>query len=69
MDNILKDIVSETRPLLSTGKEQLYKLHEKRIALYNKYADIKIDSNQELEQVIDDIIAQIGEYKDENTSA
>ena len=61
VENIMADIVSETRPLLADGKERLYNLYEQRIALYNKYADIKIDSNQELSKVIDDIMAQIGE--------
>ncbi len=64
VENIMGDIVSETRPLLADGKERLYNLYEQRIALYNQYADIIIDSNKELEQVIDDIVSQIeGEIK------
>ena len=61
VENILGDIVSETRPLLADGKERLHNLYEQRIALYNKYADIIIDSSKELEQVIDGIMAQMGE--------
>jgi len=61
VENILKDIACETRPLLAQGKGKLYDLYNQRIALYNKYADIKIDSNKSIEEVIDDILRKIKE--------
>ncbi len=61
VENILKDVVTETRPLLADGKDRLYGLYDSRIELYNKYADIVIDSNKELGNVIDDILKSIKE--------
>jgi shikimate kinase len=59
--NIIKDIVSETRPLLADGKDKLYDLYNQRIGLYNKYADIIIDSDKSLDDVIDDALKKIKE--------
>lgn len=40
--NIIGDIDTRTRPLLSEGKERIYNLHEERYTLYNKYCDIRV---------------------------
>ncbi len=61
VENIIKDVVTKTRPLLAEGKEKLYELYNNRIGLYNKYADIVIDSNKKLDSVIDDILNRIKE--------
>ncbi len=61
VENILKDIVSETRPLLAGGQEKLYELYNKRIKLYLEYADVEIDSNKEIDEVISDILNKIKE--------
>jgi shikimate kinase len=61
VENIIKDVVTETRPLLADGKDKLFDLYEERIGLYNKYADIIIDSNKELDLVIDDILEKVKE--------
>ena len=42
IENIISDVDTETRPLLSSGKEKLYSLFEERYNLYNEYCNIKI---------------------------
>lgn len=63
IENIISDIDSDSRPLLSSGKEKLYSLLEERYELYDKYCHIRIINNgfltdivleieKELEQII-----------------
>lgn len=52
LDNIIADIDTERRPLLSEGKEKLYKLFDERYELYNKYCHIKIDNNGFLKDTV-----------------
>ena len=61
VENILKDIVRETRPLLSGGVEKLHGLYDKRINLYKTYADVTIDSDMGLNEVVEDILTKIEE--------
>lgn len=56
VENILRDIVQETRPLLKDGLGKLYELYDKRINLYKEYADVIIDSDRELTEVVEDIL-------------
>ena len=61
VENIAKDIVQETRPLLKDGIEKLYELYDARINMYNDYADVIIDSDREIDEVVDDILKRIKE--------
>lgn len=52
IENILSDINSDSRPLLSSGKDKLYTLLEERYQLYNKYSHIKIKNNELLTDIV-----------------
>lgn len=41
--DILKDVKTDTRPLLKSNPEALYKISEEREPLYHKYCDFVID--------------------------
>ena len=56
VENILNDIVQETRPLLKDGVGKLYELYDKRIDLYKEYADVIIDSDMDINKVVEDIL-------------
>ncbi len=55
--NILANSSLEGRPLLS-DKNRIYDLYNKRIALYNDFADIIIDNNSSIEAAAQKIINQ-----------
>lgn len=52
IEEIISDVDTESRPLLSDGKERLYKLHEERYNLYNEYCDIKIENVGYIKDVV-----------------
>lgn len=60
-EKIIGTIDNLGRPLLKAGKERIYNLYDERIILYNKYCDIKIDNNGDIEQVIFNIKSLISQ--------
>lgn len=52
LENIIEDVDTKTRPLLSEGKEKLYNLLEERYELYNKYCHIKIVNSGFLKDIV-----------------
>lgn len=56
VDNIIKDININNRPLLQDGREKLYKLYNERYNLYNDYCDYKVFNEQSIEDIINDIV-------------
>ena len=56
IENILEDIDVSKRPLLSKGKEVLYKLKEERYDLYNKYCDYRVINDGTIEETVNEII-------------
>lgn len=66
LKNIMNDINTTTRPLLSDGKEKLYKLYEERYELYKKYCDIEILNNKDILDVVTQIIKKVGTYDENN---
>lgn len=56
IEEILKDIDCESRPLLKKGKEKLYRLYEERLPLYKKYCDVEILNDKHIDLVLGDII-------------
>lgn len=59
IENILEDIDVSKRPLLSDGKEVLYKLKEERYDLYNKYCDYRIVNDGSIEEALYGIVEVI----------
>ena len=59
IENILEDIDVSKRPLLSDGKEVLYKLKEERDDLYNKYCDYRIVNDGSIEEALYGIVEVI----------
>ncbi len=45
VDDILKTVETDTRPLLKNNPEALYRISEEREYLYNKYCDYVIDGS------------------------
>jgi shikimate kinase len=56
LDDIIKDIDTNIRPLLAEGKNKLYQLYNERINLYKEYCDIEIMNTQEIPYAVDQII-------------
>ena len=59
IENILDDIETANRPLLSGGKEVLYKLKEERYHLYNKYCDYRVENRGTVEEAVNLIIERV----------
>ena len=55
-DNIIKDIDTTSRPLLSNKKEQIFKLYQERVELYKKHCDIEIINDTTLENCLKRLI-------------
>ncbi|SCI97616.1 Shikimate kinase 2 [uncultured Clostridium sp.] len=56
IENILEDIDVVKRPLLSKGKEVLYKLKEERYDLYNNYCHYRVVNDGSLEEAVNSIL-------------
>lgn len=57
LDNIIKDINTETRPLVKNNLSAIYRLYEERLPLYKEYCDIEVLNDKELEYTVDSIIS------------
>ena len=55
VEHIIKDIEIGHRPLLKDGKKVLYQLYEERFDLYQTAADICVDNQSNLENVLNEI--------------
>lgn len=62
---LLAETETEHRPLLAGGREALSGLYDKRRALYEGYADIRVINHANLESCVDTIIKMLEEYKNE----
>lgn len=58
---IIKDLDVEARPLLSEGKEKIYNIYNRRIALYHKYADCEVCCDTHMQVVISKLVAIVKE--------
>lgn len=56
VEEILKDVDLDSRPLLKDGKDRLYNLYNERYELYSTYCDYKIINKYTLEYAIDKVI-------------
>lgn len=55
VENIMKDIDINVRPLLKSNNKALYDIFDERYELYKKCCDIEINNNEDLEIVLDRI--------------
>ncbi len=62
---LLHETETAHRPLLSGGREALIGLYDKRRALYEEYADIRVINGADLESCVDAVIKMLEEYKNE----
>ena len=59
IEQILKDIDTDSRPLLTGEKERIYKLYNERINLYKKYCQIEINNSGEISETNNEIVKQL----------
>jgi shikimate kinase len=52
LDSIMGDVDCDTRPLLKNNKSNLQALYKQRYHLYNKYSDIIINANYDIDIVV-----------------
>jgi shikimate kinase len=52
LDNIMGDVDYESRPLLKNNNSNLQTLYKQRHHLYNKYSDIIINANYDIDTVM-----------------
>ena len=51
-EDIVRDVDTETRPLLAAGRQRIYDLYVQREALYRKAADITVVNKGDLQEVL-----------------
>lgn len=51
-EDIVRDVDTETRPLLAAGRQRIYDLYAQREALYRKAADITVVNKGDLQEVL-----------------
>ena len=51
-EDIVRDVDTETRPLLAAGRQRIYDLYAQREALYRKAADITVVNKGDLKEVL-----------------
>ncbi len=59
VDSIFSDIDTSHRPLLADGKDRLYKLHERRDALYRHSADVIIKNDGTEQDAVEKLVSEI----------
>lgn len=59
LEEIVKDIDIENRPLMATGTQRLYSLYEERHQLYEDYSDIEIKNNTSEDDAVIKIIGSL----------
>jgi len=62
VENIIKDININDRPLLQEGREKLYKLYNERCNLYNSFCHYKVFNDKSIEDILDNICFQFGYF-------
>ena len=67
LDDILRDIDYETRPLLKDNHDQVYKIYNERIDLYYKYADLIINNTGSLKTKYSQILFELKHEKTLNS--
>lgn len=63
IEDIIKDVDTNSRPLLKDGRSKLYNLYSERYNLYKDYSQYRISNNKDIETVIDYIILAINGNK------
>lgn len=63
LENIMGDIKTSTRPLLSDGKEKLIQLYNERYELYKEWADIRVINDGSVSDITDKIIKEVENYE------
>ena len=61
--DIMGDVQTDTRPLLSDGKERLKRLYEERYPLYQDWADLHVINDTTYEETLEKIIKEVKEYE------
>ncbi|MGP6138591.1 shikimate kinase [Jeotgalibaca sp. A127] len=61
LEQIANDVEVGNRPLLAEGTHKLRKLHDERIHLYKKYAEITIKNNETTAIAIEQLLEQLPE--------
>ena len=56
IEDILKDVDTESRPLLKDGRSRLYNLYSERYNLYKEYSQYKITNDKGIENIVNSII-------------
>lgn len=56
IENIIKDVDTDSRPLLNDGRSKLYNLYSERYNLYKDFCNYKITNDEGIEKVINNII-------------
>ena len=56
LDTIKLRINENTRGIVGIGEKTIEELYDERIKLYEKYSEIIVDAEQEVEKIIEDII-------------
>lgn len=63
VEDIIKDVDTNSRPLLKDGRTKLYNLYSERYNLYKDYSQYRISNNKDIEKVINYIIQIINRNK------
>ncbi len=59
IENILKDIDTEKRPLLKQKKDNLYRLYQNRIEHYKTACSVEVENNSSVDAVVSKILSEV----------
>ena len=62
VENIIKDIDYETRPLLADGKKRIHDLYNERIYLYKSYSDIEVYNIGTLNETVKNVVNMVEKF-------
>ncbi len=63
LEEIFKDVDTNTRPLLADGKERLYQLYEARYPQYCAWASVRIDGVMRPEETVEKILQEAADHE------
>lgn len=67
IENIMSDVDTASRPLLSEGRHRLLNLYAERIDIYKSAADVIINNDSDMETAVEKIIKEV-EKHDNNSN-
>ena len=60
---IAGEVSTKHRPLLKNGRNEIFRLYDERIGLYNKFCDIKVENRGRTREAVNKIVKEVLTYE------